>query len=776
MKRNLLLTFAAAVPLMLSCIGQYQAAAAENNAAEAAVASIIPPAGEHPRLYLRADQIPELRKRMATAEGKAILSKIEKNSIERTAEEEAAETDRGFRYYAKMRGLPSRAQLQALDYLVNGNAESARTAITTVLDSLRRTHFGTKQDLSRASGIMIMTGAIVYDWCYDRMTDTERQDYIKEFIRIAGTMECGYPPKRNEPIAGHCSEWMLLRDLLSGAIAIYDEHPDMYNMLLEQFDSDYKDVRNYIYAGGNYHQGTSYINVRFSNDMFCQWILKRMSGQDYFDRTQQNVLYDLIYRRRPDGQVLPAGDCNHTRGKANTYTLPMMLAGSYYTDPYLLHEARMNRTNIDQHCLLFQLLWEDWDTADKSPKDLPLSRYSGTPFGWMTARTGWGDDSVIAEMKVNEQFVGNHQHLDGGSFQIYYRGPLALDTGYYQGASDGGYNSPNNKNYTKRTIAHNSLLVYDPSEIFECYNYGGAGRTQTAGNDGGQRMVGIGWDTCRSFEQLLSEEYTVGKTLAHGFGPDPIKPDYSLLKGDITPAYSRNKVSDVRRSFVFLNLHDKTVPAALIVFDRIVSKDPSFKKTWLLHSIEEPRIDGNSFSVCRTKDGDIGMLHCNVLWPENAALEKIGGKGKEMYVGGVNYLNPLRHKDTALEHGVWRVEESPAQAAEEDIFLNVMQVCDNSCTSLRAVRAIDSPKAVGAVIADRAVTFSRNGEQISEAFSFSVPKGSAKKLQLLVTDLADGSWTVRHNGKVLASGLVPDADSHSIYISGKAGEYTITRE
>lgn len=770
MRHSIILILAAA--LTLSCAG----VALPTAGATPDARDFTPPAGEHPRLYLRSGDIPDVRERMRSREGKAIIAQMERNSADRTPAEEAAETDRGFRYYAKMRGLTSRAQLQALRYLTEGDADTARTAITSVLDSLRRTHFGTRQDLSRASGIMIMTGAIVYDWCYNQMTPEERQEYIREFIRIAGTMECGYPPKRNEPIAGHSSEWMLLRDLLSASVAIYDEYPDMYDILMEQFGSDYRPVRNYIYSGGNYHQGTSYINVRFSNDMFCQWILHRMlRGGDYFDRTQQSVLYDLIYRRRPDGQVLPAGDTNHSR-KRVTYTLPMMLAGSYYGDPYLLHEARIDRRAIDQHCLLFQLLWEDRSTPDKSPEDLPLSRYSASPFGWMTARTGWGDDSVIAEMKVNEQFVGNHQHLDGGSFQLYYRGPLALDAGYYQGKSDGGYNSPNNKNYTKRTIAHNSLLIFDPNEVFECYNYGGAGRTRTAGNDGGQRMPGIGWDTCRSFEDLMSEEYTVGRTLAHGFGPDSLKPDYTILKGDITAAYSTHKVSDVRRSFVFLNLGDKTVPAALMVFDRVVSRDPSFKKTWLLHSIEEPATDGSSFTVKRTRDGDIGMLRCDVLWPQSAVIDKVGGPGKEMYVGGVNYLGELRTADPAHEYGVWRIEESPAQAAEEDIFLNVIQVCDNSCTDLRAVRAIDSPKAVGAVIADRAVTFSRNGEQILETFSFSVPKGSGKTIRLLVTDLADGTWTVRRDGKTVASGLVPDPDSHSIYVRGKAGEYTVARQ
>ena len=78
-------------------------------------------------------------------------------------------------------------------------------------------------------------------------------------------------------------------------------------------------------------------------------------------------------------------------------------------------------------------------------------------------------------------------------------------------------------------------------------------------------MCGEGWKTCNSLDSLLSEEYTVGKVLAHGFGSDAQAPDYSYLKGDITRAYTR-KVKEAKRSFVFLNLKSETVPAALIVY------------------------------------------------------------------------------------------------------------------------------------------------------------------------------------------------------------------
>ena len=743
---------------------------------------IVPvPPSIHPRLYLQACDVPALKERIKTPQGQQVIKNLQKLGIDRTPAEEARETDRAFRYYYKMRGVTSRAQLQALDYLVNGDKQQARRAITSMLDTLKTARFGTKGDLSRASGAMLMVGAMVYDWCYDQLKDSEKQAYIKEFIRIAGTMECGYPPRDNEPIAGHPSEWMIMRDMLSAGIAIYDEYPDMYNYVVQTMFKDYIPVRNYFYSGHNYHQGTSYVTVRFSNDLFGQWILSRMGADFVYDSSQQFVLYDFIYRRRPDGQVLPAGDVNPTRTAPPAYTLPAMLASSYYKDGYLAYEYELNPDLQNQgneemnHCLIFDLLWRDYDLKPKAPDTLPLTHFSGTPFGWMIARTGWGQNSVIAEMKINEQFVGNHQHLDGGSFQLYYKGPLAIDAGAYSGSS-GGYNSPHNKNYFKRTIAHNSLLVYDPEEKFACWNYGGEDKTEFAANDGGQRMPGDRWQTCNTFKDLLSEEYTVGHTLAHGFGPDPQQPEYSYLKGDITQAYT-GKVKEAKRSFVFLNLKDETVPAALIVFDKVVSSNPDFKKYWLLHSIEEPIVNGNAFIVTRTRNGDSGLLQNTILLPDadDLHIEKVGGPGKEFWVFGTNYTNdPIPSRpDPSNERGAWRVEISPVRPSAENYFLNVLQVADNTCKRLNEVKRLYGTHTIGVQIADRVVTFSKDSEPLSGSFQIEVE--SAGTLKFVITDLKPGNWQVLKDNEVYLPIREVKSDDGILCFEGTAGVYEFRR-
>ena len=97
-----------------------------------------------------------------------------------------------------MRGVTSRVQVQALDYLVYGDKKQARSAITAMLDTLQITEQRRFVACQRCDAHCVM----VYDWCYDQMKEPEKK-LIESFIRIAKTMECGYPPRNNEPIAGH---------------------------------------------------------------------------------------------------------------------------------------------------------------------------------------------------------------------------------------------------------------------------------------------------------------------------------------------------------------------------------------------------------------------------------------------------------------------------------------------------------------------------------------------------------------------------------------------
>ncbi|MCU0983085.1 MAG: heparinase II/III family protein [Pirellulaceae bacterium] len=344
-----------------------------------------------------------------------------------------------------------------------------------------------------------------------------------------------------------------------------------------------------------------------------------------------------------------------------------------------------------------------------------------------------------------------------GAFQIYYQGALAIDSGSYSGSS-GQYGSPHCQNYYWRTIAHNSLLIYDPQEDFGKRGYG---------NDGGQRLAG-GRSEVRTLDALLDpgKGYRTGRVLAHGFGPDPQTPEFTVLTGDLTDAYSK-KVQDATRSFVFLNLHDGKVPAALIVFDRVVSADSKFRKYWLLHTQEEPRIDGASVIVDCTQHDQRGRLTLDVLLPAiaNRQLTSVGGPGKEYWVFDANYANdiePRQLERSSLEPGAWRIELSPRAASCDDSFLTVMQVTDRAAPGRLPVRLVELRDRVGSYIerpdGARLVLFRRDGQRSSRPVTIDVP--GPGQTGVLVTDLTPGAWRARRAN---------ESNSHEIRVSQELG-------
>ena len=284
------------------------------------------------------------------------------------------------------------------------------------------------------------------------------------------------------------------------------------------------------------------------------------------------------------------------------------------------------------------------------------------------------------------------------------------------------------------------------------------------------------WVSAGMLDDFLAADYKTGDVLGHWFGPDKQKPWFSYLKGDITLAYSK-KVREVKRSFVFLNLGEKSCPAALVVFDRVVSSNPKFKKYWLLHSMEEPAIMGNEVHITLTQRGWSGRLINTTLLPDqsNSQFAKVGGPGREFWVFGQNFASEVgrRHDPDDYELGAWRVELSPAKESETDFFLNVMEVTDRGQNVLPEVEKIENGDLVGARIADRVVLFHRSGERTGKPVSFSVD--GAGQFKFLVTDLASGTWQVQLDGLVFVPALPVTAEAGILFFEGPPGKYRLLR-
>jgi heparin/heparan-sulfate lyase len=693
----------------------------------------------HPRVYVRPEDLPDIRRKLEMPEFAEIWKAVRS----------------------------SRHPLcRAFLYLITGDERAGREAIERWFRLLQG-DWNNPDRLGRVFLNYMHVGACVYDWCYDLLTDEKKRKFIEAFKRIAASHSPGYPARENSPaVVGHITEGWLLTGQLPAGVAIYDEFKTMYEAAAKLFFERFIPVRNFLYPAHMHHQGDSYIVTRFIHDIAVSWLFRRMGAGDVFSPQQRFVPYQLIYHLRPDGKQMRSGDTFDERGDSPGKRMLMLLTGTYYDDPYLLWMADSGffRSYGDIGGV-FELLFRKPGSERRPISELPLTKYFPSPMGEMVARTGWniGMESrdAVVYMRIGEYFFGNHQHKDFGTFQIYYRGPLAISTGVYD-----LYGSPHWRNYYHQTISKNGLLIFDPSER----------RKWDAANDGGQRWP-KGTDHPRDLEMLLSPDYRMGKVTAHSLGPDPKTPDYSYIVGDITDAYSPHKVDLVARAMVTFNTRNPTYPCILVVFDRIISTEPSFKKSWLIHSIQEPKVEGRTITIIR--DGEAsrggrygGKLIVESLLPEKVEIIKVGGNGKEFWIesAGTNYTPTKIRRDA--EPGSWRVEVSPASKAKADLFLHVLTVMDISAPDGPNVKKMETETMVGARVLNYVVFFAR-GNRLLREVRFTIE--GEENVKTLICDLEPGMWDLSRNGEGIGQIRVTD-EGKCAYLDAMPGDYLLSKK
>ncbi|MDF2644845.1 MAG: hypothetical protein K0Q73_650 [Paenibacillus sp.] len=734
--------------------------------------SLLKPPSEHPRLFVRAQDIPALKVKLAKPEMASYWKTVNdaSNVVHSGVLPPISGTAEGNFDENVLLAIKAKAFMSVL----NQDTAKGRDAIDMMKNFLQSFQSKNILKTSGHAGDTITAVAMVYDWCYSLLSTEEKNHFIMEIERMAEKQTLlKYPmvPGVGGSITGHRTENHIARDLLSAGVAIYDEQATMYNTATQILVEEFVPSRAVLYKAGMHYQGDSYGQSRYAFDAIANLIYARMGYPDVFDRNLGDVPYRTLYTRTPDGDMLRDGDSWAVPNRGAFTALPntFLYTADYYNNPYFkdafINEYAKSTWLVDP---VLVLLFNDPDLPSKPVSELPLTKYFGSPIGSMVARTGWnmGIDSpdVVAEMKVGEYHTNNHDHLDPGAFQIYYKGSLAGDSGVYE-----TYGSDHDLNYYKRTIAHNSMLVYDPNEKWQLWG-------APVSNDGGVQWPNLGKEPEDLEELTKVEEYKMADIAGHQFGPDPVKPDFTYLKGDLTKAY-KYKVDKYMRSFVFLNLKDSTHPAAMIVYDRFNSNDTNkdFKKYWLLHSEEKPLVDENVTTITRSVYGYNGKLVNTTLLPlqNNLNIEEIGGQGNEYSVFGQNYPNPLSSQ-SGLEPGAWRVQISPTVASTNDGFLNVMQVMDNTGgPSPLTAEMVDAGNMVGAKIADRVVLFSKSGDRLNSNVTLNI-SGSEDNLNYVVTDLAAGYWSVVRDGQTATSQMFVSEEGGALSFNGPAGDYTLT--
>jgi len=711
----------------------------------------------HPRLIIEKDKIETIKQNLTHPQNidryKRLVEASEKNYSDCSLDISKS-NNHNYDYLSYI-------EANAFLYALGKDTLHAQKAVKGIKEYLAtyRAQFSNLAE-SREAGNLVFRASLVYDWCYDNLTDEDKNYIINECLLLFCASEHGRDGlyALNAYNSDHGEEYVLIKNMLGFAVAAFDEIPYYFNNVCKRIVEEFVPSRNFRYENSDFNQmGDNYGIFRSGADSFLKLILKNLGRDDLLTQNQSKQAYQAIYRKNPNGDFMRDGDC-YSLPILGGYQVPsgytallfiqsLMSSDSYLKGEYYKVTANLNSNSLADSFIsdAMHLALNDVSVFPKQKNDLPLSKYFGDKSGVMVARTSWDDginsNTMTVSMKVSENNMGSHGHSDSGHFYIYYKGPLAVDSGVYEPIS--GNKSMHLNNYYRQTVAHNSVLI------------GGKGQKRISGIDTYSKM---------------STGTQFGEVLGYDFGKDLNKPDYTYLKGDLTKAYD-GAAEEYTRSFMFFNFFDEIYPGALIVFDKITSTSEDDKKTYLLHSQNEPEISGNTITIKNTTDyGYNGRLINKTLLPKSDVnIDKISG-----YVVGENDYTVGKAHKTGIgdESGNYRVEISSSVPEKTEYILNVLQVSEND-DSIEALPSelIETDGFYGVKIKDRIALFSKNRDRSAESTEFEI--FSESKQKICVCDLKEGTWNVYKDGTLYDTVTVSE-NGGVAYFEGDGGAYSLS--
>jgi hypothetical protein len=528
------------------------------------------------------------------------------------------------------------------------------------------------------------------------------------------------------------------------------------------------DISQFATPDGSYHESMDYMRITWASLVLLAELQRTITGIDparHFS-VFRNIGNTYLYKLMPDGTPSREGDNEYPVLDARDTAL-VGYAVHRFKDPYSAWLLRESGFFSKQWVLpVLQFLWDDPEVAPRNPalateNELPRQYYFAG-VGHLVMRDGWKPDSTWIEFDCGP-YLAKHQHLDQNQFTLYRKGYLAIDSG----ADYTDTESPHYLNYYRRTIAHNSIIVYDPAEKFFWSD-----NVLPAANDGGQRMNSSRyWNTIRSRDDFerTRDVWNLGSMRVVDYVPG----QYHYALGDATNAYARGKVRTFTRELVY-------VPSSnvLFVFDRVISVDPSFRKAWLLHGVKPPTVDQDSAANAGTKDfpqantfrfaDEGGELLVHSLLPRERIVTRRGGIGSEFYTPGndsggewgsgqnwpleeasgsslpedpklrrmwklfwgddFNRILPSNRKNVIP--GSWRIEVSPAKPSEEDLFLHVLEIGDAEQTGKTRVELLDGVSVKGAAFERGPTVLFNSTDSALDTAEVSLPEMTSDSLLL----------------------------------------------
>ncbi len=722
---------------------------------------VLPAALPHPRVMLTREMLPGIKAAFDSPECAAAVAayrKLLENDSDGTLpapylHETGRKGEHNFDYE-----LLAVLEARALEYLLTGEEYFGYSAILGIMNYLSTLDIQwIPCDACREYGSAMYYTALVYDWCYDLLTEDDKRRItagvehrlcrgtvgIPEKAAAGGVkFEVGFPPTRQGAVTGHGSETQLLRDYVAFSIAIANEHPGWWSYIGARMENEFIPARTVFYAAGMYPQGMScYAPARFPSDLWSACLLSPIYGRNpYPEADMKRVVRTMLANETVDGSAFSTGDGYRT-------TLSPSIGISAILAAHLFHDrtARAaafyfkigatefpitHSTAITPTIFLFASQSGITAAADRR-EGIPLIHKARGYANEYIVRDGWQSDAAVVLMKAGGRYTANHEHSCAGNFQIWYKGYLTGDTGLYQ-----GYGSPQHGQFHVRSIAHNVPLIFNPAYHDPEPTLSEAGKQTNAERywySGGQRRAG----EAPNVDAWHDNRYISAETPVMQSEAGDGKPIYAYVSTNITRAYEPDTVAFLNRAMITSYRTDGSTPMTLFVFDRIESVDPSFKKTFLLQINGEaaPEVSGCTVT---TVNGE-GKLSLTAV--TESSITPLGGEGQNYLVNGVQCAAPRTPGKT------WgRVEISPIGERKTDHMLNVLTVGDRDAEAPTVTRIDCGKECEGAYVAGNAAIFRKSREDLGSDIPFTLPAPA----YTYFSGLNEGEFAVLSGGKPVA--------------------------
>ena len=528
--------------------------------------------------------------------------------------------------------------------------------------------------------------ALAYDWLNDRWSETQRAQLAAKAVEASRYIIWRIREKQKLSPYNVYLYNSPLQALMASSIATYGDLPEAE--LPMRWTTDYwinhvlPVWRQIMGRNGGWHEGGEYVGIGIGQAIYqlpAMW--RKATGQDLFAAEPgiRGFADFLVYRTRPDRTHMRWGDGGHFN-KDSPDRVALALE-TRHRPAYSLYCPKPDTPSSWP----WGPLGSNEFCDPEAVRELPLQKHFDG-LGMVIARSDWSPDATYLTFKAGDNFW-SHSHLDQGAFTLFKGRALAIDSGFYA-----GYGSDHHLNYSYQSVAHNVVTVTDPQDKVPKPPKKKQTEPRTIANDGGQRRIGSGWGEPAPLD--LAEWLDKGDTYrAASIEKYYDKDDLVVAVADVTPAYTNSKsgkgtfahrtfrVRKYWRTLIYDRRND-----LVIVHDDVVSANPAFRKRSLIHTMAEPVVTGQHLTLDvpapskpKTAMEQTGHMEVHVLFPQDARIDLVGGKGREFFVDGRNY-DPggkfwkaiSRRKRDPAEGGRWRVEISPPTENERDQFLMVL--------------------------------------------------------------------------------------------------------